>query len=230
MKRRFGCVTELFLGLALVGLIGVFGGFRPILESLSHQDGIVPEAVTGEYDANDEKGVFHGQAIVSQPFVQTKLAAVLGHSDEPRRIEVDLTNQKVYAFEGDQKVYEFLVSTGKWGRTPTGTFSIWGKSRFQKMSGGNAALHTYYYLPNVPFIMWFAGDGVPASRGFSLHGTYWHNNFGQPMSHGCVNMRTEDAEALFYWSDPVVGEAKTVKATKDDPGTEIMIYGITPDS
>lgn len=221
-------MTELFLGLSLLGLIGVFGGFRPILESLSHQDRIVPEAITGEYDVNDEKGVFHGQAIVSRPFVQTKLAAVLGHSDEPRRIEVDLTNQKVYAFEGNQKVYEFLVSTGKWGRTPTGTFSIWGKSRFQKMSGGNAALHTYYYLPNVPFIMWFAGDGVPASRGYSLHGTYWHNNFGHPMSHGCVNMRTEDAEVLFYWSDPVVGETKAMRATKDNPGTEIVIYGVTP--
>lgn len=230
MKLRFGRMTELFLGVSLVVLIVIFGGFRPILESLSHQDRIVPEAITGEYDANEEKGVFHGQAIVSRPFAQTKLAAVLGHSDEPRRIEVDLTNQKVYAFEGNQKVYEFLVSTGKWGRTPTGTFSIWGKSRFQKMSGGNSALHTYYYLPNVPFIMWFAGDGVVASRGFSLHGTYWHNNFGQPMSHGCVNMRTEDAEVLFYWSDPVVGEAKTVKATKDNPGTEIVIYGVTPDS
>ncbi len=229
MKAGYRRLGEVVLGLSLVSLVAVFGGFRLVLEGLSRQGSIVPEAITGEYDANDERGVFHGQAIVSRPFAQTQLAAVLGHSDEPRRIEVDLTNQKVYAYEGDQKVYEFLVSTGKWGRTPTGTFYIWGKSRFQKMSGGNAALHTYYYLPNVPFIMWFAGDGVPASRGFSLHGTYWHNNFGHPMSHGCVNMRTEDAETLFYWSDPVVGEAKTIKATKDNIGTEIVIYGVTPE-
>jgi len=228
MKLRFRRVGELVLGLSLVGLVGVFGGFRLVMESLSRQDGIDPTAITGEYDVTNEKGVFNGQTVVSRPFQRSRLATVLGESDTPKRIEVDLTNQKIYAYEGDQKVYEFLVSTGKWGRTPTGTFYIWGKSRFQKMSGGNAALHTYYYLPNVPFIMWFAGDGVSAARGFSLHGTYWHNNFGRPMSHGCVNMRTEDAETLFYWSDPAVGEAKTVKATKDNPGTQIVIYGDTP--
>jgi hypothetical protein len=94
------------------------------------------------------------------------------------------------------------------------------------MSGGSGS--TYYFLPNVPFIMWFAGDGVAADRGFSLHGTYWHNNFGYPMSHGCVNMRTEDAGTLFYWSEPSVGEARTIRADVSNPGTEVRIYGETP--
>ena len=76
--------------------------------------------------------------------------------------------------------------------------------------------------------MWFAGDGVAADRGFSLHGTYWHNNFGYPMSHGCVNMRTEDAGTLFYWSEPSVGEARTIRADVSNPGTEVRIYGETP--
>lgn len=226
MKLRFGRSTELLLGLSLVALVAVFGGFRPISESLNRPDPIIVEKLTGEYEAGNEKGTFLGQTVSSRPFEQTRLAAVLGQTSLPKRIEVDLTNQRVYAFEGDRKVYEFLVSTGKWGRTPTGNFAIWGKSRYQKMSGGMGS--TYYYLPNVPFIMWFAGDGVAASRGFSLHGTYWHNNFGNPMSHGCVNMRTEDAETLFYWSDPAVSEAKVVKATKDNPGTKITIYGETP--
>ena len=50
-----------------------------------------------------------------------------------------------------------------------------------------------YYLPDVPYTMYFY-------RGYGLHGTYWHNNFGTPMSHGCVNMRTPDARWLFYWA------------------------------
>jgi len=61
--------------------------------------------------------------------------------------------------------------------------------------------------------MFFSGPGVSAGAGFSLHGTYWHNNFGHPMSHGCVNMRTVDAQKLYGW----VGD--------NDPGTKITIYG-----
>ena len=59
------------------------------------------------------------------------------------------------------------------GRTLTGVFGIWGNF-IHKMEGGTA-INTYYYLPNVPYVMLFANDKVVASRGFSL-GTYWHNN------------------------------------------------------
>lgn len=58
-----------------------------------------------------------------------------------------------------------------------------------------------YYLPDVPYVMYFY-------RGYGLHGTYWHNNFGVPMSHGCVNLRTEDAAWLFDWAS--VGTPVTV--------------------
>lgn len=165
---------------------------------------------------------------------------VLGDSDEKdyhgnpsdsKRIEVDLTNQKLYAFEGDKKVYEFLVSTGKWGKTYPGEYRIWTKMRYTKMSGGSKALHTYYYLPNVPFTMFFSNDKIPASRGYGIHGTYWHNNFGHPMSHGCINMKNEEAEILYYWANPVLPEGKkSTPATKDNPGTKIVIYGTTPKS
>jgi len=95
------------------------------------------------------------------------------------------------------------------------------------MSGGNPAIHTYYYLPNVPYVMFFSNDQIAQSRGFSLHGTYWHDNFGHPMSHGCVNMRTADAETLYYWTNPKV-LANTTYASKEDQGTTITIYGEAP--
>lgn len=105
-----------------------------------------------------------------------------------RWIDVDLTNQMVFAYEGDVVVNSFVVSTGTW-RTPTvtGQYKIYVKYRSAKMSGPG------YYLPNVPYIMYFY-------KGYGLHGTYWHNNFGTPMSHGCVNLRTDDAAWLYDWA------------------------------
>ena len=93
------------------------------------------------------------------------------------------------------------------------------------MSGGQGA--DYYYLPNVPYVMFFSGSGISAGRGFSLHGAYWHNNFGHAMSHGCVNMRTVDAQKLYYWVDPPA-EGNIGVSTKDSPGTKITIYGKAP--
>ena len=137
----------------------------------------------------------------------------------------------LYAYEGDKLVYSFLVSTGKWAKTPTGVFTIANKFRYTKMSGGSVALHTYYYLPNVPYVMFFGNDQIPASQGFSLHGTYWHNNFGHPMSHGCVNMKTSEAAIIYDWSGPKIPDGKnSVISTPDNPGTQIIIYGTAPSS
>jgi len=63
-------------------------------------------------------------------------------------------------------------------------------------------------------------------KAFSLHGAYWHNNFGHPMSHGCVNMKIADAEKIYYWTNPNVGTM--TYETKDNPGTQITIYGVAP--
>ena len=63
--------------------------------------------------------------------------------------------------------------------------------------------------------------------GYSIHGAYWHNNFGHPMSHGCVNMKTEDAEQIYNWANPPT-EGNTTYATKENPGTEVVIYGTAP--
>jgi lipoprotein-anchoring transpeptidase ErfK/SrfK len=187
-----------------------------------------------DFDPNNKTAFFDGnQFTAPNPIALAPLPPrkVLGDSTSKKVIYVDLTNQRLYAYEGDNLIYNFLVSTGKWGPTPTGTFNIWGKFRFTKMSGGSALLHTYYYLPNVPFVMFFSNSSVAASRGFSLHGTYWHDNFGHPMSHGCVNLKTPEAGLIYNWSNPTIPEGKTsTNANKENPGTEIVIYGTAPRS
>ena len=169
-------------------------------------------------------------AKVTPPSLATlnELTRVLGtSSDSEKRIEVDLTNQRVYAFEGNHKVHEFIVSTGKWGRTPTGNFRIWAKVKSQKMSGGSASDNTYYYLPNVPWVMFFSNNEVAASRGFSFHGTYWHNNFGHPMSHGCVNISPANAEKLYNWVEPPA-KGNTTYIKDSESSTPVTIYGTAP--
>lgn len=118
----------------------------------------------------------------------TSLAMPAGVGAGGRWIDVDLSAQKVYALEGNQVVRTFIVSTGTW-RTPTviGNFKIYVKYRYADMSGPG------YYLPDVPYVMYFY-------KGYGLHGTYWHRNFGTPMSHGCVNLRTADAGWLFQFA------------------------------
>lgn len=196
----------------------------------NNQRKINPVKITGEYDYSDTNGQYLGQKVTSTEVETIKIdkLQVLGVNDKPKRIEVDLTNQRLYAYEGDQKIYDFLISSGKWGKTPTGTFRIWGKFRYTKMEGGKKEINTYYYLPNVPFVMFFANDVVPSYKGFGIHGTYWHSNFGHPMSHGCINMKTEEANLIYNWTTPNLGDKKSGRATEDNPGTEIIIYGVAP--
>lgn len=107
---------------------------------------------------------------------------------DARWIDVDLSDQLVYAYEGDNVVNSFLVSTGTSAHpTVRGEYHIYVKYVYDDMSGPG------YYLPDVPYVMYFY-------QGYSLHGTYWHHNFGTPMSHGCVNMYTPDAQWLFDWA------------------------------
>lgn len=131
-------------------------------------------------------------------------------------IEVNLTEQKTYAWEGDQLAAEFLISSGL-PSTPTvqGVFRMRVRTRSQTMSGGDRAAGTYYSLPNVEWVQYFYED-------YSFHGTYWHNNFGNPMSHGCVNMTNEDAEWLFRWSMPeYADETNWLRAGGDNA---VLVY------
>jgi len=139
-------------------------------------------------------------------------------------IEIDLSEQKLKAWEGDSLFLETPVSTGlPWWPTPEGEFRIWIKLRFTKMEGGEGRY--YYYLPNVPYVMFFEGSGVPAWKGYGLHGTYWHNDFGTPRSHGCVNLPTPIAEKLFYWTTPTLPSGKrVVRSSANNPGTRIVVH------
>jgi hypothetical protein len=106
-----------------------------------------------------------------------------------RWIDIDLARQVLTAYEDSVPVRTVLVSTGLPATpTPVGQYRIWVKFVHDDMEGPG------YYLPDVPYVMYFYG-------GYGLHGVYWHANFGQPMSHGCVNMPTPEAEWLFNWVD-----------------------------
>ncbi len=175
----------------------------------------------------ENRGTFMGRAIASPTYIADSSAGsrVLGATAEEKRIFVDLSTQTLRAYEGDKLVYTFPVSTGKWYDTPTGDFRIWIKLRYTRMEGGSG--NTYYNLPNVPYTMFFHNNQVSKSRGFALHGAYWHNNFGYPMSHGCINMRPEDAGILFDWAQPAT-DGHTTYESKGDPGTLITVYGQPP--
>lgn len=133
-------------------------------------------------------------------------------------ISVDLTHQRAYAWEDNKLVKSFAISSGK-SRTPTvtGVFRIWAKVPAQTMEGGSRAAGDYYNLPGVQWVQYFYRD-------YSFHGTYWHNNFGVPMSHGCVNMRNADAEWLYNWADPHVDEHKWHILEPDALGTLVIIH------
>ncbi|MGB9911359.1 MAG: L,D-transpeptidase [Microgenomates group bacterium] len=181
---------------------------------------------TGDFEKGIQKPIFVGKAINYDfsnllslnsfyPFEEEK---VLGTENVEKWIEVDLSEQTLYAWEGDKLVYKFLISSGKWAPTPVGEFRIWVKLRYTKMEGGIKGTRTYYYLPNVPYTQYFY-------KSYGLHGTYWHNNFGQPMSHGCVNLSIPDAEKLFYWTSPALPKNKNiVYSSKENPGTRVVIH------
>jgi len=134
-------------------------------------------------------------------------------SIEGKRIEIDIGEQTLRAFEGDNLVMEFIVSTGpKNAPTVQGKFYILSKYRAIDMSGPG------YYVPAVPYTMFF-------HDGYAIHGAYWHDKFGQPTGHGCVNMKTEDAKHLFEWSEPrLVQNTHVVQATANNQGTLVVIH------
>ncbi len=127
---------------------------------------------------------------------------------EQKRIEVDLRRQVLSAYEYEQKVFETTIASGiataqkdpkaLSTQTPVGTFRILSKYPSKHMGNGNLfATPDAYELPGVPWTCFFH------EAGYAFHGTYWHDNFGTPMSRGCVNMRIEEAKWLFRWVRPL---------------------------
>ncbi len=111
----------------------------------------------------------------------------------PKWVDVNLTTQMMIAYEGETPVYSSKVSSGIPDHpTVIGTYRIYAKYLSTRMQGGTPGID-YYDIPNVPYTMYFYS-------GYALHGAYWHNNFGHPMSHGCVNLPVDVSKWMFDWA------------------------------
>ncbi len=230
-----------FLPLLLVAIIASFAYFYlPLRREIVYRLHISGDPTTsccrvseiiksnGNFDESANIAMFNGQEVdypktslaqISTPNNEnTQVLGTTNAAGEEKWIEVDLASQHVFAREGNKVVMDFPISSGRWAPTPTGTFNIWYKTKYQAMVGGSPELGTYYNLPNVPNNMFFYS-------GYALHGAYWHNNFGHTMSHGCVNEPLADAATIFNWAGPVVpADQNSVRATAENPGTRVWIH------
>jgi hypothetical protein len=120
----------------------------------------------------------------------------------PQRIEIDLSEQRLLAYEGELLVLSGGVSTGADGfETVRGSYNVYGKLLYDDMSGNLQGEE--YDVRKVPYVLYF-------HRGYAIHGTYWHDQFGTGVrrSHGCVNLPLDRAEWLWRWAAPTWDRAK----------------------
>lgn len=181
-------------------------------------------ASTGEWLATTEAAIFENQEVeqyISPPEIHT---AVLGSTTAPdgseKWIEVDISDQKLYGWEGNHKVFEFNVSTGRPGYdTVQGEFRIWRKVKSQRYRGGTPGTSSYYNLPNVPYSLFF-------HKGYAIHGAYWHNDFGiARRSSGCVNISPDEAGIVFNWAAPELpAGVNAINSTEENPGLRVVVH------
>jgi len=153
-----------------------------------------------------------------------------GVAETERWIDIDLAQQTLVAYEGDLPVYATLVSTGRVRNernpavnheTPTGRFRILSKHVSATMDGDHAVFGAYS-LEDVPYVQFFRGA-------FAMHGAFWHDKFGRPASHGCINLAPSDALWLFDWTKPDVPSAwHAAYPERPGEGSWLIIHGKTP--
>jgi len=185
---------------------------------------------TGEpwYKVNDDlAGLYHVNPLHVRPIPLEEMAAITPEIPlEKKQIEVNLTMQTLTAYEDSKQVLKATISSGIPNgprgadglstKTPQGEFRIVEKDAAKHMGNGNLfADADDYELPGVPWTSFFT------LQGHAFHGTYWHENFGVPMSHGCINMRTEDAKWLYRWALP---KHEMGKHANRGYGTLVQIY------
>jgi LysM repeat protein len=137
---------------------------------------------------NDQGGPPPSQPTTAPPAEPTPPMGKYG----PKWVDVDLTTQTMVAYEGETTVYTARVSSGTWDHpTVLGTYRVYAKYVTTRMKGGEGIER--YDIPDVPYTMYFYAD-------YALHGAYWHNNFGNPMSHGCVNLPVDVAKWMYDWA------------------------------
>ena len=136
---------------------------------------------------------------------------------EDRWIHVDLSNQTLVAYEGDRAAFATLVSTGREGfGTPIGTYRIQSKHVSTTMDDTDSTSEAYS-IEDVPWTMYFEGS-------YALHAAFWHDNFGRPRSHGCVNLAPADARWLFQWTTPTLPPGwHGIVATQRRQGTWVHV-------
>jgi len=145
-------------------------------------------------------------------------------------IDVDLSRQVLVAYEGTVPVFTTLISSGRIEReddpsrdhrTPTGVFTISSKHLTHTMDGDNA-IDGPYSIDDVPYVMYF-------QLAYALHSAFWHNAFGRPKSHGCINMSPPDARQIFGWASPPKPQGwHGVYPAADQQATVVRIRGETP--
>ena len=162
------------------------------------------------YRLNEKYGsgdFFWGQAEAFHPLTPEEIAPISPDVDPAqKRIVVKIWEQTLSCFEGNTEVHFARISSGAlwdaWGnrvdawQTPVGESPIWRKAVSLPLSGGSASAG--WSLPAVGWVSLFVGTGV------AIHSTFWHNNYGEPSSRGCVNASPEDAKWVFRWSMPQV--------------------------
>ncbi|MGV2828964.1 L,D-transpeptidase [Myxosarcina sp. GI1(2024)] len=128
--------------------------------------------------------------VLAHPALETAISQKIDNLKNSSKnwIEIDLSEQHLFAWTGEERVFTTIISSGK-AATPTypGIYSIQRKYAIDRMRGAD------YDIPDVPNVLYF-------DRGYALHGAYWHSNFGTPISHGCVNLPVSHARWLFDWT------------------------------
>lgn len=153
--------------------------------------GVDLDAIVSLNGLSDPDLIFTGQELIipaAGVYEPTAADAPVPPTNTGRALVVSISQQRLFAYENGQLVHSHLVSTGL-PETPTllGDYAVYVKYAATDMSGPG------YYLPQVPWTMYYY-------QGYGIHGTYWHNNFGRPMSHGCVNLPTDQAQWFFNFA------------------------------
>jgi hypothetical protein len=160
-------------------------------------------------------GVNWAQAEHLRPVPPAEMAPISPQVEE-KRILIELSRQWLTCFEGKEAVFETRLSSGMWGMvTPQGLHRVLQKVHTTRMIGGEGS--NYYDLPGIGFTSYFTTKGV------AIHGTYWHNDYGRPRSHGCVNTPTAAAQWIYRWSQPQVPYDELRAFAKPDEATPIEV-------
>ena len=167
------------------------------------------------------KSIYYGPANHIRLIPSSELAPLSPNvPPSAKRMEVHLDEQIVIAYEWNIPVFMSRTATG--GKftngdytTPKGRHIIYSKRGSRHMAAGDRAAANSYDLPGIPWISYITEDGI------AFHGTYWHNDFGHPRSHGCVNLSPQAAHWIYRWSNPVVPPEKP--SNYDPNGTVVDV-------